>query len=486
MRANQLANGLSPRVELRRTRTADDIRAMRSFGNSSDSIPQQAHSEGHHVVPKAEISFDATSIEREILSSRSLFDPRWIPQIPEENERTRIDVSTGQAESASLSKLSRLSLKMVRLVRIVQYYFVFLQLGIITALLWANIDEVSYSELWQGGDDPHSFTFHFFINDVFMAFFFGIAMVHVTTSLRPGGSLSPLKRAITPLLGTIGGVVGPAVLYLALVAIEGRFDAEAKGWAICIATDISVAWLVATMVFKSGSHPAVEFLLLLAVADDVIGLIVIAIAFPSSDMNLIWLLLVAGAVCVCCTLRWGLKLERWFFYIFIAGPVSWYGMYRAGIHPALALCVVVPFIPGKNVEKFDHNCSLVVHIGLFFFALCNAGVAFGSIGFITLNVALSLVIGKTLGISLFTLMGTALFGLQLPEGLGKVHLALLAHISGAGLTVALFVSELAFKDPSSRDQARLGALISIVVAPISIILSRFLNVEQKNRIVVPV
>jgi NhaA family Na+:H+ antiporter len=264
------------------------------------------------------------------------------------------------------------------------------------------------------------------------------------------------------------------------VAMEGNFDSQAKGWAICIATDISVAWLVATIVFKNGSHPAVEFLLLLAVADDVVGLIVIAIAFPTTEMHLLWLLMVVGAAFICCVFRWGLKLEKWFFYIFIAGPVSWYGLYRAGVHPALALCVVVPFIPGDNIEKFDHNCSLIVHVGLFFFALCNAGVQFSSIGIVTLNVAVSLVIGKTLGIFLFALCGTLLCGLQLPQGLKKVHLALLAHISGAGLTVALFVSGLAFSDPVLRDQARLGALLSIVVAPISLLISPFVDVEQKK------
>jgi NhaA family Na+:H+ antiporter len=313
-----------------------------------------------------------------------------------------------------------------------------------------------------------------------MTFFFGVAMVHVTKSLRPGGSLYPFNKAATPLLGTLGGVLGPTMLYLALVAIQGNWSTESQGWAITIATDISVAWLVSTQVFKSGTHPGVEFLLLLAVADDVVGLIVIAVAFPSKDMHMIWLLLVVAAIAASALFRYVLKVEKWYYYVFLAGPISWFGLYKAGLHPALALCVIVPFIPGHNIEKFDHNCSLFVHLGLFFFALCNAGVQFNAIGLVTLNVSLSLIAGKTLGIFIFTFLGTLIFKLKLPDGMGKAHLALLAHISGVGLTVSLFVAELAFADGELRDQAKLGALLSVIVAPSSIILSKFVKVFPKT------
>lgn len=465
--------------DLRRARTADDIGCMKNPGVWLGPSPAHAHSEGMGLrAPDLQSLENLLSLEKEILSSRSLFDPRAIPPSPEQVSLAEI-LSGPSAPHPPLSKRKILSLHAVRIIRIVQHYFVFLQLGIITALIWANVDADSYSRIWSSQVGTHSFSFHFFVNDIFMVFFFGIAMVHVTKALRPGGSLSPLKRALTPLLGTVGGVLGPAAFYLCLVAIQGNFATESSGWAVCIATDISVAWLVATIVFGSGTHPAVEFLLLLAVADDVIGLIVIAVAFPTGDIHLIWLLMVLGAIVVCAVFRWALKLEQWFFYVFIAGPLSWYGLYMAGVHPALALCVVVPFIPGDNVEKFDHNCSLIVHIGLFFFALCNAGVAFNEIGMVTLNVTVSLVVGKTLGIFLFTWLGIALGGLQLPDGMKKRHLALLAHVSGAGLTVALFVAELAFTDPIMRDQARLGALLTVIVAPSAICIEYLFSIKEK-------
>ena len=263
------------------------------------------------------------------------------------------------------------------------------------------------------------------------------------------------------------------------MAIEGRFSSQYMGWAVCIATDISIAWLTAVQIFHDGHHPAIQFLLLLAVVDDVIGLVVIAVAFPVVEMHLEWLGLIGASVLVSAILRWGIKVEKWWWYVGLAGPVAWYSLYRAGIHPALALCVVIPFIPGRaNMEQFDHNCSLFVHIGLFFFALCNAGVRLNTIGLVTLNVAVSLLVGKTVGIFLFTYLGMKAFGLVLPDGMKNRHLALTGTICSVGLTVALFVAELAFEDIQAQNEAKLGALITVLVTPIMIVSNRLFRLGK--------
>ena len=129
-------------------------------------------------------------------------------------------------------------------------------------------------------DEPwwhHYATLHFLINDLFMVVFFGVAAKEITEACLPGGALNPVSKAINPLLGTIGGVVGPVGVYFVLNAIPG-FGQEvwANGWGIPTATDIALAWLIARLVFGNG-HPAIAFLLLLAVADDGIGLGIIAI-----------------------------------------------------------------------------------------------------------------------------------------------------------------------------------------------------------------
>ena len=119
-----------------------------------------------------------------------------------------------------------------------------------------------------------------------------------------------------------------------------------RGWGIPTATDIALAWLVARLVFGNG-HAAVGFLLLLAVADDAIGLGIIAIFYPTAPPAPQWLGLVALGMLI----AYGLnkkKVQSWYPYIFIAGTISWFGLFNAHLHPALALVPIVPFLPGPE------------------------------------------------------------------------------------------------------------------------------------------
>ena len=456
-----------------RSHSADDIRSMHpidwSFSNLRDATIFRNRSEGDHlalairrVIARREEAQAQSA--REIYQSRSLFD-----------SRVRVPILLSDERS---SWSSRIMLRLVWLVRVVEHYFIPLQLGIVTALIWANVNIHSYEDIWG-----ESTLIHYIINDVFMALFFGVATVHVTTALMEGGALYPLNKALTPLLATLGGVAGPVCVYLTLVSLQGVFETESSGWAACIATDISIAWLISVQVFGAGGHPAVQFLLLLAVVDDVIGLVVIAVFFPQGDLAPIWILMILGSVLVTLFFRFVCKFRVWYPYILISGPLAWYGLYMFGVHPALALCFVVPLIPGhENLAQFDHNCALIVHLGLFFFALCNAGVVVTHIGLVTMNIALSTIIGKTLGIFLFAWAGIRLAGLTLPEGMNYVHLGLMSHISGVGLTVSLFVIQLAFTDSTLRDEAKLGALFTLGVAPVSLIAGRLLKVQTSGSV----
>src|SRR5262245_23354588 len=162
--------------------------------------------------------------------------------------------------------------------------------GIAVAMLAANFAPEAYANTlhWMPFRHfsvfGHALTFHFLVNDVFMVFFFGIAAKEITESCLPGGSLNPVGKAINPLLATLGGVIGPICVFLGglwlLFDVFGVYDpavddraALLRGWGVPTATDIALAWLVARAIFGRG-HPAVDFLLLLAVADDAIGLAV--------------------------------------------------------------------------------------------------------------------------------------------------------------------------------------------------------------------
>ena len=185
-------------------------------------------------------------------------------------------------------------------------YSLLLIIGALTALVWANIDPHSYhhfvefpvlfndfigvdydywKKLYGEGYDKYDaggaskvLSAHYLVNDMAMALFFGIAAKEVWEAVvLKNGSLRG-KKAATPLFATLGGMVGPISVYLGLALLLGSdtYDAVANGWAIPTATDIAFSYLVGRSVFGAG-HPAVRFLLLLAIADDAAGLIILAI-----------------------------------------------------------------------------------------------------------------------------------------------------------------------------------------------------------------
>jgi NhaA family Na+:H+ antiporter len=329
----------------------------------------------------------------------------------------------------------------------------------------------------------HFFSMHFLVNELFMVFFFGIAAKEITEACLPGGSLNPVSKAINPLMGTIGGVIGPVATFLFLNWMMGE-PAWANGWGIPTATDIALAWLAARCIFGAG-HPAITFLLLLAVADDAIGLGIIAIAYPDPShptqwLNALWI--IPGMISAFALRKF--NIQSWLPYVAIGGAFCWWGLYSAHLHPALTLVFIVPFLPAPKrdhglfvntpensdgshdhahgnspLEKFEHDMKMFVDFGLFFFAFANAGVSFSGISGLTWILLSALIVGKCLGISLFSGLAS-LVGCKLPDGMNWRHLIVASLIAGIGLTVALFVSGQAFTDPLTQGAAKMGSLFS--------------------------
>jgi NhaA family Na+:H+ antiporter len=405
----------------------------------------------------------------------------------------------------------------VKLVKFCQEYSLPLILGVLAALLVANLDEHLYHhiiDLQPFGDGVaifgHKLTLHFLINDIFMVFFFGIAAKEITESILPGGPLNPIRKAINPLLGTLGGVLGPiGVFFLLVFLLYGdqppeRFAGIAHGWGIPTATDIALAWLVARVVFGKG-HPAINFLLLLAVADDAIGLGIIAVFYPNPEHPPapIWLLLTAAGMISAFAMRKA-KVRSWLPYVLVGGSLSWVGLVLAALHPALALVFIIPFLPGPRhdtglfedtsppdhahhsnpLQDFEHQLKLIVDFGMFFFAFANAGVSFSTINPLTWIILASLIVGKTLGITLMSFGGHKL-GFSLPNGMALKHLVVAGIVAGLGLTVALFVSGEAFPASSPigaefQGPAKMGAVFSAAAAAVAFALGRILRVQKRG------
>jgi len=420
---------------------------------------------------------------------------------------------------------------MYRVWNFVANYSLLLIFGAIAALIWANTSLESYHHfvefpLWDhapigqaqlGADGSVAYrtlTLHFLINDLLMALFFAIAAKEVWEAIiLKNGSLRG-KKAATPLVATLGGMLGPVVVYLGLAAFLGSdiFSAVSRGWAIPTATDIAFSYLVGRMVFGAG-HPAVRFLLLLAIADDAGGLIILAIFYPSGELAPEWLLLsLFSAVAVYFLANWlprrldrGNQLRPWctwtrnklsFWPYLIAGMASWYGFQESGIHPALGLLPIVVTIPHSDrafgifseAEKYlpdllNHIERLLKHpveVVLFFFGLLNAGVAFSAISEPTWLVMSGLLVGKPAGILLFGWLAAVPLGLGLPQGMRKIDLLVVGCVAAIGFTVALFVASVAFPAGSIQDAAKMGALFSFGAAVISLVVGKLTGVEKQN------
>lgn len=365
--------------------------------------------------------------------------------------------------------------------------------GVIVALIWANINPEGYhnfvhTEIFGG------INFHFFVQDIFMVFFFAIAAVEITQSFLPGGDLNPLKKAINPLIGTIGGVVGPVAAFFILNSLMGSPD-YVNGWGIPTATDIALAWLIAKFVFGK-SHPAVTFLLLLAIVDDAIGLIIIAVFYPdpSHPFEPMWLLAVLAGMIVSFVLR-KFNVKNYWPYILLGGILSWLGLHNAHLHTSLALVVIVPFLPHaktadghlyedthtnfSTLKHFEHDWKVFVDLGLFLFGIANAGVAFTQIDNLSWIILLSLVLGKTLGIYVFSGVADKI-GFTLPTGMKMKDLFVAGVIAALGLTVALFIADSAFVDEALKGAAKMGALFSAFVAILALILGKVLRIQKRK------
>jgi NhaA family Na+:H+ antiporter len=265
-----------------------------------------------------------------------------------------------------------------------------------------------------------------------------------------------------------------------------------RGWAVPCATDIAFSYLAARLIFGQG-HPAIAFLLLLAIADDAAGLAILAVFYPSKDIAWSWFLLTAAAVALGFAFR-KLRLQSFWWYLLIPGSMSWFSFYSAGIHPALGLVPIIPCFPHAHTDlgifareelgrhdtlnEFEHWWKNPVELILGLFGLANAGVVFNSMGAGTWLVLAGLLAGKPLGITLFTWFAEKGLKLEIPAGMGYRHIVTLGAVAGIGFTVALFVSTAAFPTPGPvQDSVKMGALLSFGAAGFAFGMARLLGVR---------
>jgi len=343
-----------------------------------------------------------------------------------------------------------------------------LAVGSAIAIVWANTpDAERYYRI--------AARLEFAVNDVGMVFFFALAAKEIVEATSPGGALHTWRRAALPAVAAVGGMIAPALIYVAYVNYSTQTVLMA-GWAVPCATDIAFSYLVAKAIYVRHQHPAIPFLLLLAIADDAMGLAILAAVYPVRELHLL-----VGSLVMAIALILSIGLRRagarsFWPYLTLGGTSSWIALYYGGLHPALALVPIIPFVPhaardaglyveappraGDALSEFERVFKHPVQVVLFFFGLVNAGVRFGAVGAGTWAVMIAIIAGKPIGICLSVAL-SVVAGLRLPAELRWNDVVVVGIAGGIGFTVALFFAVAAFPPGPILEQLKLGALASV-------------------------
>jgi Na+:H+ antiporter, NhaA family len=357
-----------------------------------------------------------------------------------------------------------------------------LVIGTVTALVWANVEYESYARI--------ALALEFAVNDIGMVFFFALAVKEIIEATLPGGALSSPREAAVPVLAAVGGMAAPASIYAIQVVLQGR-PGLMPGWAIPCATDIAFSYMAARMIFPAG-HPGIPFLLLLAIADDAMGLVLLALFYPTGPLSIVnFTALMIPALGFSLWLK-RRRVRNFWIYTIAGGGLSWAALFLGGVHPALALVPILPFMPHEKrdlglfsktehglpdtMNRFERWWRVPVQVILFFFGFANAGVQLSSVGPGTWMVLSGLLLGKPLGIFVTTFLAVR-FGLRAPGGLTYRHTLVVGVAAGIGFTVALFFATAAFPPGQILDEAKMGALLSFMAAPLAIIVGRAMGLR---------
>jgi NhaA family Na+:H+ antiporter len=361
-------------------------------------------------------------------------------------------------------------------------HLLLLPIGAGAALLWVNLDAESYYRF--------AFKIAFLVNDVAMVFFFGLVTKEVVEATTPAGELHPWRRALLPVIASIGATLVAALIYTQMVDVLDE-PMLSLAWPVTFAADIAVAYFIARIIFPR--HPAVPFVLLLAIASDVWGFLALAWAQPFADLHVgIGTVLMAVALAIAFALRKA-RLRSFWVYLVLAGSLSWYALYRAGLHPALALVPIVPFLPhaardpGFFVDADPHARDALsqfevwwrypAQVALFFFGLVNAGVPFHALEAGTLGLPIAVMIGKPIGVLVAAGAAVAI-GLPLPPRIGWRELAVIGLIASIGFSFTLYFGAALLGAGQLRSETEMGAFLGLFAIPIAIFFARALRVGR--------
>ena len=347
---------------------------------------------------------------------------------------------------------------------------------LIAAIIALILSNSNFSDYYFGVLNTHvligtknfglNLSIHHWINDALMAVFFFIVTLEIKREFIHG-ELSKPKQALLPIIGAVGGMALPALIYI-IINLETGYTL--RGWAIPSATDIAFSIGVLSLLGSRIPISLKVFLVALAIIDD-LGAIIIIAFFYSTELQYTYLLLMLSTFLVLILLN-KLNVKKIAPY-FLVGLFLWYFTHESGIHSTISGVLLAITIPHKEHEKgyslllkLEHILSPYVAFGIMpLFAFVNAGVVLDNINIDTilspvpLGILCGLFFGKQIGVFLFSFLSVKLKLAEMPSNSNWVKFYGVGILTGIGFTMSLFVGNLAFADNSNdMDGVKIGDL----------------------------
>ena len=355
---------------------------------------------------------------------------------------------------------------------------------LIAAIIALVISNSSISELYFSTLEQYLFigvnnfgltlSIHHWINDLLMAIFFFFVTLEIKREFIQG-ELSNLKKALLPIIGAIGGMVIPALVY---VAINFGNSETLNGWAIPSATDIAFSLGILSLLGSRVPISLKIFLTALAIIDD-LGAILIIAFFYSGDLSISYLGLILISYILLLVLN-KLGLKKFIPYLVI-GAFMWFFTYKSGIHATIAGVLLASTIPHRVkvndfslLIKLEHAISPYVAFMIMpIFAFANAGVSLEGLTLLSLlkpvplGILLGLFVGKQVGVMALSFFAVKLGAAQMPDNSSWLSLYGVSVLTGVGFTMSLFVGNIAFAENLQYiDGVKIGVLAGSLLSTI--------------------
>ena len=313
------------------------------------------------------------------------------------------------------------------------------------------------------------------VNDGLMAIFFFVIGLELKREILEG-ELSSFDRMVLPAIAAIGGMAAPAAVYI-LININN--PENISGWAIPTATDIAFSLAVLLIIGKSVPLSLKVFLLSLAIIDDLGAVLIIAFFYTAeiSSVYLLYSLIVFGLLVVV-----NLSGNQKMYIYMILGILLWYLVLKSGVHATIAGVLLATTIPNNAKNDYDHSMlkhlehklhNFVGILVLPVFAFFNSDINFSDVTMssvyspLSMGVILGLLLGKPIGITLFTYVGMKTKLFSLPENVTLKDVFGLSLLCGIGFTMSLFINGLAFTETYLIDSSKLGIFIGSIVSAVA-------------------